>query len=300
MPEEVQPLQVLKQIAEAIPPGVKENIIIVGSLAAAYGLFDNSELMGVRTKDADSVISPQIEAAGKGTVIAETLLNAHWKPKFTVDRPKPGTKDTEENELPALRLYPPDNQDWFLEFLTEPRSDSQTEREFQRFIVNGEDHYGLPSFAFMRVGTFEARQTAFGIRCALPQMMALANLLENPRIKPATVSDTEGKKRSNKDLGRVLAIARLSEERDEQEMERWPEQWYRALTQLFRERHNALASAAGAGLRELIGSPADLGEAVWFCNNGLLSNRPVTATELEASGRRALQLTDELAALPNK
>jgi hypothetical protein len=46
--------------------------------------------------------------------------------------------------------------------------------------------------------------------------MALANLLEHPVIGPQTMSTKIGGrtlKRSNKDLGRVLAIARLSENR---------------------------------------------------------------------------------------
>ena len=49
--------------------------------------------------------------------------------------------------------------------------------------------------------------------CAQPKMMALANLLEHPRILPDVMSGLiadRSIKRSNKDLGRSIAIARLS------------------------------------------------------------------------------------------
>lgn len=38
-PEEVSLRDVLAEVAKAIPPDVHPNIIIIGSLAAGYGLF---------------------------------------------------------------------------------------------------------------------------------------------------------------------------------------------------------------------------------------------------------------------
>jgi hypothetical protein len=47
-PKEVSPRKVLAQIASALPFEVHPNIIIIGSLAAAYWLFHGDETFGVR------------------------------------------------------------------------------------------------------------------------------------------------------------------------------------------------------------------------------------------------------------
>lgn len=289
--QEVNPEKILRQVADAVPADVKENIIIVGSLAAAYWLFKGQTTFGVRTKDIDSVISPHVEAVEKGTVIAEKLLAKGWTPRAEGDFPQPGTASTPDASLPAFRLFPPGESVWFLELLTEPATVEQTERTFTRFIVNKTDHYGLPSFPFTGIATFEAGDTEFGIRCALPEMMALANMLEHPEIKPATVKGTKIK-RSNKDLGRVLAIARLSKN---EVTEQWPERWRRALQARFPKKWKELSTRPGSGIHELVDSPEDLAQAVETCNNGLLARSPVTAEMLRATGERVLQLAKEVA-----
>jgi hypothetical protein len=115
-------------------------------------------------------------------------------------------------------------------------------------------------------------------------MMALANLLEHPNIKPKLIEGTDIK-RSNKDLGRVLAIARLSLD---EAWEAWPQLWEKALEHCFPHRWQKLAAVAGAGLRELLASPADLQQAVETCANGLLSGRNVTTEQLNDTGQRLL------------
>lgn len=47
---------VLRQVAQAIPEDVRSDIIIVGSLAAAYQLLRDSDQV-VRTKDVDGMLS---------------------------------------------------------------------------------------------------------------------------------------------------------------------------------------------------------------------------------------------------
>ena len=79
--KEVSPRNVLAQIAAAVPPEVHPNIIIIGSLAAAYWLFRDEQTFAVRTKDADCVLSPHVLAVEKGRVVIETLLSAGWQPK---------------------------------------------------------------------------------------------------------------------------------------------------------------------------------------------------------------------------
>lgn len=61
-----------------------------------------------------------------------------------------------------------------------------------------------------------AKETEFGIKCALPEAMVLANLLEHREFKDYGIEGTEymGRphKRRCKDLGRVLAISVLTED----------------------------------------------------------------------------------------
>ncbi|MBN1773936.1 MAG: hypothetical protein JXB32_21940 [Deltaproteobacteria bacterium] len=190
--------------------------------------------------------------------------------------------------LPVVRLFPPKSDDWFIELLTVPASEKEKGKHWERLELD-DGHYGLPSFEFMSLATYRPTKTEFGIYCARPEMMALALLLEHPTIRPETMSGLiEGReiKRSNKDLGRVLAIARLS---SEEAILSWPAAWEKGLRACFPSRWRALARSTGSGLRRLLDSPPDLGEAHHTCVYGLLRSRPATVEELGISGRRLLQ-----------
>ena len=189
--------------------------------------------------------------------------------------------------MPAIRLCPPGETVWYLEFLTVPESDSDTAKSWTRVELTS-GHFGVPAFRFSVLMIFEALESSFGLRYARPELMALANLLEHQQVGPQTMSGLLGGrtvKRANKDLGRVLAIARL----DAEGTPEWRHIWRRALRATFPESWPQLAATAGAGLRELLHSEKDLEQAAHANNNGLLAFRPATVEQLRATGQRLLQ-----------
>ena len=287
----VSPRAVLTEIVEAIPEDCKKNIIIIGSLAVGYHFFAENESMVVRTKDADCLLSPRIEAVHAGEAITEQLMNSDWKFSNAGGWGTPGNENTPLNELSAVRLHPPGKNEWFIELLTVPENSTDRGKKWQRLHTKHGD-FGLPSFGFLSLtNCLPLEREELGIKIARPELMALANLLEHPKIRPERMSgliENRSIKRSNKDLGRVLAIAYLNTAQNPDSLETWPEIWTSALQDRFPENWKELARNTGSGIRELLGSDPDLDEAYHTCRYGLLASQPPTVEQLQIAGERLL------------
>ena len=149
-------------------------------------------------------------------------------------------------------------------------------------------HFTLCSFRFLLLTEVAPIPTEFGIAIARPEMMALAHLLHHPAIGNERIGDTD-RKRSNKDLGRVLALAWLATEREEDALLAWTAQWKAALQKRFATEWRQLGTIVGAGLRALLASAPDLDQATIICNLGLLAGRDVSAQNLRATVLRLVQ-----------
>ncbi len=288
----VSPLTVLQEITNAIPESCKSKLIVIGSLAVGYCYRNQLKGMAVRTKDADCLLAPRVSAVDTGVRITQELMSAGWKFKETSTHLQPGTESTPDNELPAVRLTPPNTSDWFLELLTVPECPDHRGQKWVRLVTN-QGHFGLCSFGFLSLVEHEPVLTDLGICIARPEMMALANLLEHPVIKLDTMSTGfAGRmeiKRSNKDLGRAIAIARLAMNQDDDVLLNWSVLWKTALQVCYPDEWRTLSALVGQGLRILLASEPDLEQAFYTCAYGLLASNPPELNQFRITGERLIQ-----------
>jgi hypothetical protein len=295
----LSPSAVLSQVAQALPPSCRSNVIIIGSLAAGYHFFASDAQKAVRTKDVDCMFSPHAKAVAAAREVTEELLRAQWTPQPGTAWGASGSSGQPPEDLPLVRLRPPSSApqgEWFIELLgapdesIEPASGRRLET-----LATSRGHYALCSFRFLALAEWQPTQTDLGLRIARPEMMALANLLHHPAIGPEVMSgDQFGRpiKRSNKDLGRVLALAHLAVVRDRandtDDFGAWPHTMVQALAEKFPRHAAELAAHAGNGIRELLASEADLDQALRTCNLGLLASFDIGVAALRATGQRLI------------
>ena len=156
----LSPAKIVAQVARAVPADCREHIIIIGSLAAGYHFFGHDAPRAIRTKDIDCVLEPREVALEKGTLVAEKLLAAGWTQKTTGQHALPGKASDATDQLPAVRLYPPQRgakaAEWFIELLTVPARDDDAGVSWMRLPLSA-GHFGLPSFRFLRFAAFLPR-----------------------------------------------------------------------------------------------------------------------------------------------
>ncbi len=300
----LSPSEVLAQVASALPADVRGNVIIIGSLAAGYHFFAGDGARAIRTKDVDRLFSPHSKAIAAATEVTDQLIKADWKLREDSDWGQPGNEGDPEEELPMVRLRPPGEatSPWFLELLSappafEPGAPSKKLRRVETSI----GHFAICSFDFLALAEWQPLDTVHGVRIARPEMMALANLLHHPEMADTLITGTDYR-RSNKDLGRVLALAYLTVQRDRrdgtEEFDAWAGRMWIALQDKFGDLAAQLAAQAGAGLRAVLESPADLDQALRIANLGLLASLDVSVEAFRATGARVLaDVIEELEAM---
>ena len=294
MEQALTPQDVLQQVAQAIPEDVRGDIIIVGSLAAGYQLLRHRG-QAMRTKDVDGMLAPHARAMVSATRVTDRLLGEGWRPQTTPAYDLPGTANTRDERLAVVRLQPPGTHEWFLELLGAPPDvtpEPNTSGRSSRRLETSGGHFALPSFAYLGLAQFQPTLSEFGIRIALPEMMALANLLHHPAIGGTLMGQPFANrqiKRANKDLGRVVALAYLADQQDEDALERWQPRWHEALNDMASDHTQRLAAAAPAGLHALLASAPDMEQALHTVNFGLLSATPLSSSQFVIALRRLVQ-----------
>lgn len=240
--------QLLTRVAERTPERLRNNVVVIGSIATAWAFRDVSGTHAVATKDIDLLLRPAVDAVPTAESLGGQLLEDGWEPQYP-NGIRPGDSETPEDQLPALRLSPPGEPGtWFVELLAEPIAGQATRKHWRRIHTNVGD-FGLPSFRYMGVAIHGADETRFGLRVARPSRMALAHLLEHSEPDRTPISSLPGTPpRFTKDTGRAVALWWLAREQSPVAGDVWLEEWRQTLATLFPGREGEMKVTALSGL----------------------------------------------------
>ncbi len=241
----------LRRVAAKLPETLRAHIVVVGSIATAWSYRDLAGTDAVATKDIDLLLHPAVDAVATAEAVGMELLDAGWQPHFPAGQ-SPAVAATADDELPALRLAPPNGDDgWFVELLAAPPS-GQSERKHWQRLHTKIGSFGLPSFRYMPVAVFDAQSTPFGLRVARPACMALAHLLEHAEPDWTPIARLLGQPpRFVKDVGRAVALWWLADQQSVSADQDWRQTWTRALAALHPDRPTQQYRAAADALNHL-------------------------------------------------
>lgn len=281
----------LGRVAQQIPPALHANIVVIGSIAAAWAFRDVSDTDSVATKDIDLLLRSTLDAVATAQTLGAELLDHAWQPRLMRGR-EPGTPFTHDDDLPALRLSPPDERDgWFVELLAEPPP-TQTGRKLWRRFRTRVGDFGLPSFRYLPVAVHGADETPFGLRVARPARMALAHLLEHADPDRTPISTLPNRPpRFVKDVGRAVSLWWLARQQSSMADGAWLSEWRETLTSL----HSGDSAAMKQRVREGAAALADdLREAHAIALNGLLAPHGTTLDAFARSHASLASLIERL------
>lgn len=281
----------LRRVAERVPSALRANVVVIGSIATAWAFRDISGTYSVATKDIDLLLRPAIDAVATAETLGQELLNDGWQPQYP-NGIQPGTVDTPDDRLPALRLTPPGETDgWFVELLADPPADQVARKHWRRFKT-GLGDFGLPSFRYMRVAVHGAEDTEFGLRVARPARMALAHLLEHADPDRTPISNLpDNPPRFTKDVGRAIALWWMAREQSALAGEQWLAEWRATLAVLYPDRAAQMKAEAHAGLASVTDY---LREAHAIALNGVLAPHGTTLDAFRRAHASLLELIDQL------
>ncbi len=115
----LDPMELFERIASDVPEPLHQHLFVTGSLAAAYHYKEQLQGQAINTKDADLVVHPagHVNSCRK---MAEQLKGIGWK---NIEECFPQATAEPVKTLRAIRLYPPESTEYFIEFLNIPDKD---------------------------------------------------------------------------------------------------------------------------------------------------------------------------------